>query len=339
MLWGKLNCHSKNITIITNTVKQDMLLNRRHIRIKILQVLFAYYSEENPDAAAYEKTLHGSFEKFRDLYLYLFQLITEMQSLAIDKIEAGRNKKLPSPEDLHPNTKFVTNGLLRILANSKILEKECKSRNISWNENRDLLKQIFKILQDTDDYKEYMKSKDRGFEHDREYLLRFFRRHLINVELMHDYFEELNIFWIDDLDLASSMVLKSLKKIEENDDEVTLLPLWDTETKEEYKFMNDLYRKSLGMGAESEALIKKYAENWESDRIATMDMILMKMAISEATIFPEIPLKVTLNEYIEIAKFYSTPKSSVFINGMLDKIFEVMKGEGKITKIGRGLIE
>jgi N utilization substance protein B len=316
-----------------------MLLNRRHIRIKILQVLFAYYSEESPDAAAYEKTLHGSFEKFRDLYLYLLQLITEMQSLAIDKIEAGRNKKLPTPEDLHPNTKFVTNGLLRILANSKTLEKECKNRGVTWNENRDLLKQIFKLLQETDDYKEYMKSKDRGFEHDREYLLRFFRRHLINVELMHDYFEELNIFWIDDLDLASSMVLKTLKKVEENDDDVTLLPLWDMENKEEYKFMNDLYRKTLAMGSDNEALIKKYAENWESDRIATMDMILMKMALAEAMIFPEIPLKVTLNEYIEIAKFYSTPKSSVFINGMLDKIFEVLKGEGKIKKTGRGLIE
>ncbi|MDZ4752173.1 MAG: transcription antitermination factor NusB [Flavobacteriales bacterium] len=316
-----------------------MLLNRRHIRIKILQVLFAYHSDEKPDAVIYEKTLHGSFEKFRDLYLYLLQLITEMQSLAIDKIEAGRNKKLPTPEDLHPNTKFVTNGLLRILANSKALEKECKSRVISWNENRDLLKQIFKILQETDDYKEYMLSKERGFEHDREYLLRFFRRHIINVELMHDYLEELNIFWIDDLDLASSMVLKTLKKIEENEDDVNLLPLWDDENKDEFKFMIDLYRKSLGMGSETEALITKYAENWESDRIATMDLILMKMALTEASIFPEIPLKVTLNEYIEISKFYSTPKSSVFINGMLDKIFEVLKVEGKIKKTGRGLIE
>jgi N utilization substance protein B len=229
--------------------------------------------------------------------------------------------------------------LLRILANSRNLEKECKDNHVSWNGHKDLLKHIFKVLIETEDYKEYMKSKERGFEHDREYLLRFFRRHIINEEQLHDFFEERSVYWIDDLDLASSMVLKTLKKISDGEDDIQFLELWGEESKEEYHFMINLYRKTLANGSENEVLVRKYAENWEGDRIATMDMILMKMALAEAVVFEEIPLKVTLNEYIEIAKYYSTPKSSIFINGMLDKIFEVLKAEGKVKKLGRGLIE
>jgi transcription antitermination protein NusB len=314
------------------------MLNRRQIRIKVMQILFAYYSEDKPDIVKYEKILFESFDRFRDLYIALLLIPAEMQAKAIEKIEAGMNKKLPTKEDLHPNTKFVTNTLVRILANSKKLDKTAKEIHIRWKDNDDLLRQIFKTLTESPDYKEYMASKERGFEHDREFLLRFIRRHIVNFELMHDYLEEIGIFWNDDLDLAASMALKTLKSVKEKDDDIELMPLWKADDDEE-EYTKNLFRKTLSMGEESEKLIAANAPNWEADRIALMDMVILKMALAEAQNFESIPLKVTMNEYIELANYYSTPKSNVFINGILETLFAKLQADGKIKKVGRGLVE
>lgn len=316
---------------------QDML-NRRQIRIKLYQLFFAYYSEDKPDVVQYEKLMLQSFERFRDLYLMLIMLIGEMQGIAIEKIEAGKNKKLPSPEDLHPNTKFVANALLRMIVNSKKVSREAKDRALSWSEHKDLLKGIFRQLTETEDYKEYMASKQRGFAHDREYLLRFFKREMINFESLHDHLEEQTVLWADDLDLAASMVLKTLKSVSEDDDDIALLPLWK-EDDDDKAFTLDLWRATLAQGEASEKMIAKAATNWESDRIALSDMVLMKMALAEVQTFDQIPVKVTMNEYIELAKYYSTPKSSTFINGVLDQLFADLKTKKKIKKTGRGLVE
>jgi N utilization substance protein B len=314
------------------------MLNRRQIRIKTMQIIFAYYSEDKPDVVKYEKILFESFNRFRDLYIALLLLPAEMQAKAIEKIEAGMNKKLPSHEDLHPNTKFVTNNLVRILANSKVLDKVSNEIHIRWRDNDDLLRSMFKSLIESEDYKEYMASKERGFEHDRDFLLRFLRRELINFEHMHDWLEEIGIFWNDDLDLASSMALKTLKTIKESDNDITLMPLWKADDDEE-EYTKQLFRRTLALGAESEKMIADNAPNWEADRIATMDMVILKMALAEAQTFESIPLKVTMNEYIELANYYSTPKSNVFINGLLETLFSKLMSDGKINKIGRGLID
>jgi len=161
---------------------------------------------------------------------------------------------------------------------------------------------------------------------------------MINFDRLHDMLEEESIFWVDDLDLAASMAIKTIKTIKEGDDDLELLPLW-REDDDDKAFMEDLFTQTLALGEESEAMIKESAQNWELERIATTDRILMKMAIAEAQTFPSIPLKVTLNEYIELSKYYSTPKSHGFINGILDQLFAGLKAEGKIKKVGRGLIE
>jgi len=314
------------------------MLNRRHIRIKVMQVLFAYYSEEKPDVVRYEKMLLESFDRFRDLYISLLDLIPEMQAKAIEKIEAGMNKKLPSKEDLHPNTKFVTNSVVRLLSNSKSLSKASKESHIRWKDNDDMLRQMFRFLIETEDYKEYMASLERGFEHDREYVLRFLRRHLINYEPMQEWLEEVGIFWNDDFDLAGSMVLKTLKLLNESDDDIELMSLWKAGDDEE-EYSKILFRKTLAYGEDSMKLIADNSPNWEADRIALMDLIVMKMAIAEAREFDQIPLKVTMNEYIELANYYSTPKSNIFINGLLDALFPMLEKEGKIKKQGRGLIK
>lgn len=314
------------------------MLNRRHLRIKILQALYAYYQNEDRDLAQAEKQLYFSIDKMYEMYLYLLLLVVEMQGKAIDKIEAGRNKRLPAEEDLHPNTKFVTNAPLRVLANSKKLAAILEEKGITWSDNPDLVKQVFKDISQTEEYKEYMDSPERGFTHDRDYLLKLFKRHMINIEGLHDYFEEKSIFWNDDLDLMAGMVIKTIKLIEENADDFDLLDLWK-DPADEKDFVSVLFRDTVVQGEENGKLIDDAASNWDLERIAVMDMILMKMALTEAQSFESIPLKVSLNEYIELSKYYSTPKSNGFINGILDQLYAKLKDDGAIKKVGRGLID
>jgi N utilization substance protein B len=299
------------------------MLNRRHLRIKILQALYAYYQNEDRDLAQAEKQLYFSIDKMYEMYLYLLLLVVEMQGKAIEKIEAGRNKRLPAQEDLHPNTKFVTNAPLRVLANSKKLAALLNEKGISWSDNPDLVKTVFKEISQTEEYKEYMDSAERGFTHDRDYLLKLFKRHMINIEGLHEYFEEKSIFWNDDLDLMAGMVIKTIKLVEENADDFDLLPLWK-DPADEKDFVSVLFRNTVVQGEDNEKLI---------------DMILMKMALTEAQSFESIPLKVSLNEYIELSKYYSTPKSNGFINGILDQLYAKLKEDGSIKKVGRGLID
>jgi len=314
------------------------MFNRRHLRIKVLHCFYAYFQDEEKDIARADMQLKSSLDKMFEMYIWLLSLVVEMQDHAIDKIEAGRNKKLPSPEDLHPNTKFVTNSFIRLLANSKILNNKSEELSVNWSQERELSKKIFKELITTEDYKEYMESPERGFSHDKEFLLRFFKRHMINVELLHDFFEEKSVLWTDDLDLAAGMAIKTIKTISEDDADLTLLPFW-RDPEDEKNFLNNLFKKTLSLGDESQKLIEEAAKNWDFDRIALIDQILMKMALAEAQTFKDVPLKVTLNEYIELSKYYSTPKSAGFINGILDQLFTKLKEDGKIKKSGKGLLE
>ncbi len=314
------------------------MLNRRHLRIKILHVLFGYYQDEDRDPKRSRQALDHSTQKMQELYLMLLDMVGSMQALAIERIEAGYKKQLPAPEDLNPNTKFVTNKPLRVLANSENLRKACDVQGVGWANRQDLLKAIFRTLLNHEEYTEYMASEERGFQMDRESLVRMFRKHMVNFDLFQDMLEEESIFWVDDLDLAASMAIKTIKTIKESDEEVELLPLWRDDD-DDKAFMEDLFTQTLALGEESEAHIKEGAQNWELERIATTDRILMKMALAEARTFESIPLKVTLNEYIELSKYYSTPKSHGFINGILDQLFTKLKESGEIKKVGRGLIE
>lgn len=313
------------------------MLNRRHLRIKILHILYGFYQDEDLDATKAKKALEHSIDKMYQLYLLLLSMIAEMQGLAIDKIEAGRKKQLPTEEDLHPNTKFVRNAPLRVLANSKKLESKLLETSVGWGEHRELLRNLHRSLQDDEAYKSYMSSDERSFRHDRESLIRMFRKHLINETAFQEMLEEESIFWVDDLDLASSMVIKTIKNINEDDEEVELLPVWRNDN-DDKEFMNGLFTQTLAQGETNEKLIEEGAQNWELERIALIDRILMKMALAEAKFFESIPLKVTLNEYIELSKYYSTEKSHGFINGILDQLFTKLSESGDIKKTGRGLI-
>lgn len=314
------------------------MLNRRHLRIKVLQVLYAYFQSNEEDFRRTEKELMHSVEKIHDLYLYLLLTLAEVKVIAENRIEVAKRKIRPTAEDLNPNLKFINNELILKLEDSKELRRLSEERKVNWvgDENQEMFKKIFLQIQDSETYIEYINSGLEGFEEDKTFAMELFKVEIANSELIYNFFEEESIHWMDDIDLACSMALKTLKVIEK-DEVVSILPLYK-EGDDEQEFIRDLLRKTISMDKENELLIDDLTKNWELDRIAKMDIILMKMAITELQIFNNIPTKVTLNEYIEISKFYSTPKSNGFINGVLDKAIDRLQKDKKIVKIGRGLM-
>lgn len=314
------------------------MLNRRQLRIKVLHALYAFYSDESRDTEGAHKLLFKSIEKTFDMYLLLLLLISELQDAAIERIEMALEKKMPTQEDRHPNTKFVNNKPLRVVVKSKKLAAMAHERKLSWKEDDHVIKHVFKALLDSEEYLEYMGNIERGFNHDREALNRIFRKEIINNELLQDWFEEHSILWADDLDLASSIVLKTIKTIEENSEDFEIQALWKDDG-DDKKFLSSLFSQTLDWAPEHDKLIAEAADNWDFERIALMDRLVLRMALAEAREFSQVPLKVTLNEYIELAKSYSTEKSSAFVNGVLDRMFTTLTEDGTIVKSGRGLIQ
>jgi N utilization substance protein B len=314
------------------------MLNRRHLRIKVVQALYAYFQSNETDYAKTERTLLESIERMYDLYIFLFLTFSELRRIAENRIEENKKKIRPTEEDIHPNLKFIENSLLEIIDSSSELRQLSETRKVNWtgDENQEMFRKMFLQIKDSETYITHMSDSDRSFASDSAFLIELFKVEIANFPLLYNYFEEKSIFWLDDIDLACSMVLKTMKSIEE-EGSLEMLPLYKKDD-DEKEFIQLLLRKTIAMDKDNEALIDELTKNWELDRIAKMDIILMKMAITELQVCTNIPTKVTLNEYIEIAKFYSTPKSNGFINGVLDKAIEWLTNEKKITKIGRGLL-
>lgn len=313
------------------------MLNRRHLRIKVLQTLYAFYQSKDDEYVKFEKELFSSIDRIYDLYLYLLLTFSELKTQAERRIEDNKKKILPSEDDLDPNMKFVQNKVVALLESNEELRRISETRKVNWlgDENQEMFRKMFLQIRESETYFEFMNNEGEGFEDDMAFAVALFKIEIANFPLLYNYFEERDIHWLDDIDLACSMVLKTIKSFDlegKND----IMPLYKDEV-DEKEFIQLLFRKTILMDEESEKLIDELTSNWELDRIAKMDIILMKMAIAEFQIFNNIPTKVTLNEYIEISKFYSTPKSNGFINGVLDKAITRLEKEGKIKKVGRGL--
>lgn len=314
------------------------MLNRRHLRIKVLQALYAYFQSNEDNYVKSEEEMLKAIEKIFDLYLFLLLTFEELKSFADRKIEENKKKIRPTAEELNPNLKFVDNAIFKILEESKQLRLFSEEHKVNWigDDRQELLRKMFLQVRDSETYFEFMNNGESGFEEDRQFATSLFKTEIANFPLLHDFLEELSIQWIDDIDLACTMVLKTIKNFKDKDENSVLTLYKDKE--DEIGFVKNLFRKTISMDKENEQLINELTQNWEFDRIAKMDLILMKMAITELQIFNEIPTKVTLNEYIEISKFYSTPKSNTFINGILDKAIILLKDQMKIQKVGRGLM-
>lgn len=304
-----------------------------------MQALYAFFQSENSDIAKGEQHLTHSINKIYDLYIYLMLLFTEIRDVAESTLNDAKNKRLPTKEDLDPNIKFITNPILQLLEKNLQLKKEAAARKIGWQEDPELIKKIYSAIKQHPIYQNYMLSEDTSFKAHSNFLYDIYAEVIGEFELLRYFFEEKNIHWADDIDYVNSMVVKTIEGFNEKSNENhPLLPLYK-EAEDDRKFISDLFRKTIVNDKENAAYISEKTKNWEVERIAVMDVLLMKMAITELTQFSQIPIKVTLNEYIELSKYYSTPKSKIFINGILDKLVADFKRTDKIQKTGRGLME
>lgn len=315
------------------------MLNRRHLRIKVLQMLYSYFNDEDStDISLAEKNLLNSIERIYDLYIYLLLSFPVVREVALNKQDERKKKLRPTKEDLYPNLKFVDNKIISLITKSVDLNQLSENRKINWDndEKREIYRKIFIEIEKSEVYFEHMNNDEKGFEADRNFLIQLFKAEIANSPLIYDFFEDEDIHWMDDIDLACSMVIKTIKNTKEN--KIDIMPLYKAND-DEKAFICTLLKETIKKDAENELMIENLVENWEFERIAKMDVLLLKMAITELQCFETIPTKVSINEYIEISKYYSTPKSNVFINGILDKSVNLLSKENKINKSGRGLIQ
>ena len=312
------------------------MISRRMLRIKVVKALYAHMKSDADSLMASEKMLVTSIDKTYDLYFLLMSLVVEMAQYAEQRQEAAKNKKLPTYEDLNPNRKFVDNAVIRLIAQSDSVNDVLASRKLSWAKYPELVKALFAQLEQSDYYKKYMTSQESSFREDLALITEFYTRELEESEILESALDEMSILWNDDLGFALLMVTRTLSNMRASHAEVKVLPKF--KSIEDLDFARELFAKAAVNFDNYQAEIEKYTRNWDVDRIAFMDNLIMATAVAELVTFPSIPVKVTLDEYIEIAKYYSTNGSSTFINGILDKIVASFTEEGKINKSGRGLI-
>lgn len=313
------------------------MVSRRLLRIKVLQICYAYLKTGDQSINQAEKELFFSIQKSYDLYHYLILLILDVAHYAEQRIDIAKQKKIPTYEDLNPNTKFVNNRLIKRLNENEDLKKYLNDQKLSWTNHPELIKNIYNELKESEMYEKYMNSGVNGFNEDKKFISDIYVKIIIGNESLHQILEEQSIFWNDDAEFVISMIIKTFRSFKaKTEGEERLMPLFKNE--EDREFVKRLFRKTVLNHKENEELVSKFIKNWDVERIAFMDIVVMTIAISEMIEFSDIPVKVSLDEYIEIAKYYSTEKSNVFINGILDKLVEHLKKEGKIKKVGRGLI-
>ncbi|MCR9153887.1 MAG: transcription antitermination factor NusB [Bacteroidetes bacterium] len=313
------------------------MLTRRHLRIKVFQALYAYEYDPERGLIKAEKQLRHSIEEINRLYLFDLAALVLIHRYAKERIELNRQKKLPSDSDLNPSLRFAENRFLVWLANNPSFQKALETEHIKFGDEKELIRKIFKDLIEDERYQEYLSAPAKDLKADRKIVKFLYGKYLAENEDLHEVYEARNMHWSDDLDAAQAMVVKTITSFDESrEQEGGLVPL--IKHQDDMDFALKLFRLSVNEGEKWEQRILAKAEHWEGDRIATVDQILMKIALVELVSFNQIPVKVTLNEYIELAKQYSTKRSGQFVNGILDKLQLEMIKSGEIKKIGRGLL-
>lgn len=314
------------------------MLNRRHIRIKVMQTIYAFDGIENGDLKKDEKFLLQSLDNMYDLYLVIMSLFIEVHKKAEDRIEKIQKKFLATNEEKNPNSKFINNQVLSIIKDCDGLKNEMEKRKLDyWYLDFEYVDIVFKAILESSIYKDYMKTRSSDFKEDKNFLIDIFSEIIAPNDKLFEFFEDKKLTWIDDLPIVNTSILKLLKKIKPNVSRSYFVPKLykDLDDKD---FAIELFEKTIMFRANFNEEIAERTPNWDTDRIANLDAVLLQMALCEFQKFPTIPVKVTINEYLEIAKEYSTPKSSIFVNGILDKIVKEYSEQGKYPKTGRGLL-
>ena len=307
------------------------MINRELIRLKVVQVIYAYYQNEGKSVEAAEKELFYSLSKAYDLYNYLLLLMVELTRFADCRIDNRRHKLRPTYEDLNPNTRFIDNAFMAQLAANKQLEEFGKNQKRSWDDESEFVKRLFEQIEASNVYQAYMAKESLTYEDDRELWRKLYRTFIAQNDDIDELLEDQSLYWNDDKTIVDTFVLKTIKRFDpENGDGQELLPEFrDDEDKE---FASKLFRNAINNAEAYRGLMAGNTKNWNMERLAFMDILIMQVALAEILSFPSIPVSVSLNEYVEIAKMYSTPKSGGFINGMLDTIVNQLKKENKLNK-------
>ena len=307
------------------------MINRVLIRLKIVQIVYAYYQNGGKNLDTAEKELFFSLSKAYDLYNYLLLLMVEVTKQANKRLNAAKNKLVPTKEELFPNTKFVENLFIAQLEVNKQLLEFSNNQKKTWENEADFVKTLCDKILESDIYKEYMASETSSYEEDRELWRKLYKNIIFNNIELDQVLEDQSLYWNDDKEIVDTFVLKTIKRFDEkNGAKQELLPEFKDE--EDQDFARRLFRRTILNADYYRHLISENTKNWDLDRVAFMDVVIMQIALAEILSFPNIPVSVSLNEYVEIAKLYSTPKSGGFINGTLDGIVNSLKKENKLTK-------
>lgn len=315
------------------------MLNRRHLRVKVLQSLYAYHQTGAGNIKQQEKNLLASIDEVYEMYIWMLSLISEVVGYAdTDAIERA-NKHLPTAEDLNANLKILGNSFYKSLNDNKEFLVGLKKYKVEWSFEPELVKTLFNNLKGSPEYAEYLAKTDDTIHSDKDIIKFIFKKIILKSTIADQVFEEKFIFWPVDKDVLQALIAKTFKNFAFEEPIKNKLAEVTGNWEEDREFIIKLLDTGVRYDKDYQELISAKTQNWEPERIAMMDTLLMKMAIAEFINFNSIPVKVTINEYLEISKEFSTPKSNSFINGILDKILFELKADKKITKIGRGLIE
>jgi len=314
------------------------VLNRRHIRVKVMQSIYAMHQNGSDSIEKEEKFLLYSIDNILDLYLTMLSSLIEIGKKEAVFIDKSSQKHITTSQERNPNKKFIKNTILQILTENNSLSIALENRKINhWELNEDYIQILLDSIKNSDFYAKYMANTVNNFEEDKQFILDIFTELIVPNEKLYEFLEDNKLTWIDDIPVVNTQIIKQLKQIKSAKDEAFRVPkIFKDE--EDQEFVTNLFRKTI---LNEKELAKEYVDktpNWDSERIAEIDTIVLKMAICEFVKFPSIPVKVTINEYLEIAKEYSTPKSSIFINGILDNLVKEFEIANKLNKIGRGLM-
>ena len=307
------------------------MINRVLIRLKVIQVIYAYYKNSGKSIKTAEDEVFFSLSKAYDLYKFLLLLIVAVTHYAEDRINFNMKKVRPTEEDLNPNLKFVNNRLMRQLESNETLLKFAEQSKVDWVNYSDFLRRLLDTIIESDIYKEYMASETSSYEEDKELWRKLYKAFIFDNEELDALLEDISLYWNDDKAIVDTFVVKTIKRFkEENGAEQELLPEYKDD--EDIEYAHKLFRASIQNAEEYRRLMSDNSKNWDMNRLAFMDVIIMQTAIAEVLTFPQIPVNVSINEYVEIAKYYSTPKSGAFINGLLDSINKNLKKDNRISK-------
>ncbi len=314
------------------------MLTRRHIRVKVLQSIYALRQSTDPNLEKQEKFLFYSIDQMLDLYALSLQLLVEMRKADRKFLVTSQQKHLATSEEKNFSTTYLDNKVLDLIEQNEDLSKYIETKKLTyWDLDGEYVTLLLKQLRTKDFYKQYIQKQSTSFKEDQDFLVMLFKKVIAPSDKYYEYIEDKRLTWVDDFPLVNTALAKMLSKISEKNVRTILLPqLYKNQDDKQYA--KQLFTKVVLNDEKLSQQIEGKTPNWDKERIAEMDMIILKMGISEFLEFPSIPVRATINEYLEIAKEYSTPKSSIFINGILDKLVKEFESSKKLNKIGRGLL-